>query len=346
MKQTEAQWQSTLRFAVGVTAAFVLCEFLKWLPSFLAAALVAALLGNLPIRPPAKVAIGLLVTISVSALGAFLLSVWFRGMPFVMFGLLAVWMLLAFHKMLGGGSPLPPLLMLICLATIPVITLTAPAYADVLPIALVRGMVVALAIIYLVWLPWPAVQPPKPKPLPPPRETSTLRLALLATAVILPLMLVFLLFGLADVLPVMIASLMIVANFDPRAGGRQALALIVANFGGGMCGMLLYIALSTTPSLWFLAGLLFFATLAFGARISAGGPTAPVYVIACNAMLIIFGSSLGDSAGSFSLWVTRVFQFTVAGTFAVGMMELAWHPPVRLLPLRAGRSSGSSPGKT
>ena len=43
MKQSEAQWQSTLRFAVGVTAAFVLCEFLKWLPSFLAAALVMLL---------------------------------------------------------------------------------------------------------------------------------------------------------------------------------------------------------------------------------------------------------------------------------------------------------------
>ena len=53
-------------------------------------------------------------------------------------------MLLAFHKMLGGGSPLPPLLMLICLAVVPVIALTAPPYAHVLPQALVRGMLVAL----------------------------------------------------------------------------------------------------------------------------------------------------------------------------------------------------------
>jgi hypothetical protein len=304
------------------------------------------LLGNLPMRPPLKVALGLLFTITVSALVAFLLSTWFRGNPFFLFALLGLCMLLAFHAMLGGGSPLPPLLMLICLATIPVITLTAPAYADLMPIALVRGMVVALVVIALVWLPWPVQLPPKPKPAPMPREASTLRLALLATAVILPLMLVFLLFGLVDVLPVMIATVMIVANFDPRQGRKYALALVAANFAGGLCGMLLHIALSTTPSLWFLAGLLFFATLVFGARISAGGPLSPIYVIACNAMLIIFGSAIGEGPGSLSLWLTRLFQFALAGAFAAGMMELAWHPPVRVRPFKATRRSPASPEQT
>jgi len=325
--QTQAQWQSTLRFAVGVTIAFVLCELMAWTPTFLAAVLTAALLGNLPVRPPMKMAIGLLLTIALSALVAFLLATWFRGTPFILFGLLGVCMLLAFHKMLGGGSPLPPLLMLICLATIPVITLTAPAYADVLPIALVRGMLIALVLIALVWIPWPERLPPKPAPAsaPQPREVPTLRLALLATAVILPLMFVYLLFALADVLPVMIAAVMIVANFDPRAGSKHAWGMIVANLGGGLLGFLLHVALSTTPNVWFLAALLFFATLAFGARISAGGPSVPIYVIACNAMLIIFGSAIAEGSGSLNLWLTRLFQFTLAGAFAVGMMELAWH---------------------
>jgi hypothetical protein len=226
--------------------------------------------------------------------------------------------------MLAGGSPLPPLLMLICLATIPVVTMIAPAYANLLPLALIRGIVVALLVIALMHVLWPAVVPPAPAPAPPPRMASTLTLALLATAVILPLMLVYLLFGLADVLPVMIASVMLVANFDPRRGRMHALAMIVGNCIGGALGMGLHAVLTTLPTLWFLAGLLFVVTLGFGARIAAGGPSVPVMVLACNAMLIIFGSSIASGPGSLSLWLSRLFQFTLAGAFAVGMMELAW----------------------
>jgi hypothetical protein len=337
MQQTLAQWHATLRFATGVTAAFVVCEFMGWFPSFLAAMLTGALLANLPARPPLKMAIGLVLAIAFPAQLAFLLSVWFRGMPFLLFGLVGLCMLLAFHKMLGGGSPLPPLLMLICLATIPVITLTVPAYADLMPTALTRGMIVAMLIIPLVWLAWPERLPPNPAPPPSPlREASRLRLALMSTFVILPLMFVYLLFGLTQVLPVMIGTLLIVTNFDPARGGKHALRLIVANFGGGLCALLLHTALMTTPSLWFLGGLLFLATLAFGARISAGGPMTPVYVIACNAMLVIFGSALAEGPSSLWLWIKRLGEFVLAGAFAVGMMEIAWY---RFSPRREATAS-------
>jgi hypothetical protein len=193
-------------------------------------------------------------------------------------------------------------------------------------------MIVAILIIPLVWLPWPERLPPNPAPPPPLREASRLRLALMATFVILPLMFVYLLFGLAHVLPVMIGTLLIVTNFDPGRGSKHALRLIVANFGGGLCALLLHTALMTTPSLWFLAGLLFLATLAFGARISAGGPMATIYVLACNVMLILFGSALAEGPSSLWLWVKRFSEFVLAGAFAVGMMEIAWHwfsPPRR-----------------
>ena len=60
MTQDRAQWHATLRFAVGVTVAFVGCELLGWSPSFLAAALTVALLANLPVRLSPKLAFGLL----------------------------------------------------------------------------------------------------------------------------------------------------------------------------------------------------------------------------------------------------------------------------------------------
>ena len=89
-------------------------------------------------------------------------------------------------------------------------------------------MLVALVIIALVWLPWPEPIPPQPAPAPPPLAASRLSLALRATAVILPLMLVYLLFGLVDALPVMIASVMLVANFDPTRGRKHAIGMVLA----------------------------------------------------------------------------------------------------------------------
>jgi hypothetical protein len=251
-----------------------------------------------------------------------------------MFGLVGLCMLLAFHKIFeGSGSPLPPLLVLICMATIPVLTLVAPTHADVMPIALVRGMAIALSAIALAWLLLPAMAPPTPKPPAPPRDGSALRLALLATGVIVPMMLVFLLFGLADVLPVMIGSVLIVSAADPRGSRAQATAMILGNFGGGLLGSLMHAALMTTVSAWFLAALLFLVTLGFGVRIAEGGPRLPVLVIACNAMLIILGSSIADGPTSLALWLTRLFQFVLAGAFAAGGLAVAWHlfPPPRAI---------------
>ena len=111
---------------------------------------------------------------------------------------------------------------------------------------------------------------------------------MLSTAVLLPLVLVYLLFGLSDVLPVLMGTLMLVVNFDLRSSRLQALGMILGNFAGGLFGLLLYAALLTTPSLPFLALLLFPALLLLGQRIVAGGPAAPALLVACNAMLIIF----------------------------------------------------------
>jgi hypothetical protein len=322
---SDARLHATLRFAVGVTGAFVLCELAGWLPSFIAAVLAAALLANLPVRPPPKVALVLILSTTGSALLAFVLASWFRLTPTILFGLLGLCMFLAFHVMLGSSrAAVPALLLSICLATIPVVTMVAPAQGGILPLALVRGIVVALAFIAIVHVAWPQVAPPQPAQAQVPRDDARWVLALAATAVVLPLMFVYLLFGLVDVLPVMIATVMLVANFDPTRSRRNALGMIVGNFAGGLLGMLMHTVLMTAPGIWFLAGLLFLVLLAFGARIAAGGPSVPATVIACNAMLIIFGSAIASGSGSLSLWIARLFQFTLAGAFAVGMMELAW----------------------
>ena len=137
---------------------------MQWTPTFLAAVLAVVLLANLPMRPTLKVALVLIAAMLAAALYAFVLTSLFRGTPLVLFGLIALSLFLSFHAMLSGRPSLPFMLLLICLATIPVVAMIAPAQGSVLPIAMVRGIAVALAMIGLVYLPWPRVPVPTPKP--------------------------------------------------------------------------------------------------------------------------------------------------------------------------------------
>lgn len=68
--QEDVKLHATLRFAVAVTVAFVLCEFLQWTPSFLAPVLTAVLLSKLPMRPPLKMTLALIVVMTAAALFA------------------------------------------------------------------------------------------------------------------------------------------------------------------------------------------------------------------------------------------------------------------------------------
>ena len=323
--QPHAGLHATLRFATAVTAAFVACEFLQWTPTFLAPVFTAALLANLPARPPMKVVLVLVTAMTLAALFSFALASLLRGTPALLLGAIALCMFLAFFAMLSGRPSLPFMLLLICLATIPVVVMVAPAQAGMLPTALIRGIALAVLVILVVHMPWPHVTAPRPPPAAAPGAASPLGLALLSTAVVVPLMLVYLLFGLADVLPVMVATVMMVVNFDLQRGRQQAAAMIIGNFAGGLLGLLVHSVLLTTPSLGVLALLLFPVLLWFGPRIAAGGPSAGVALIACNGMLIILSLAIASGPGSISLWLVRLFQFALAGAFAVGMMNVVWH---------------------
>ena len=326
--QDDARLNATLRFAVAVTAAFVLCEVMQWAPTFLAPVLTAVLLANLPMRPPLKLGLVLIAAMTAAALFAFVLSSLLRGTPTILLGMIALSLFLAFLAMVSGRPGLPFMLLLICLSTIPVVVMVAPAQAGAFPVALIRSIAIALGMIWLVYLPWPRTTAPTPKQAAPPSMATPLARALMSTAVVLPVMLVYLLFGLADVLPVLVTTVLLVINFDVQAGRKQALAMILGNFAGGLFGLLLHSVLLTTPSLLFLALMLFAVLLEFGQRIAAGGPVAGVALIACNAMLIIFSSAIASGPGSLALWLIRLFQFALAGAFAVGMMHLLWHRAV------------------
>lgn len=315
---------AVLRFAVAVTAAFVIAEVMGWWPSFVGAVLAAVLLASLPGRVNVRMALGLVAVMAAVAWLPYLLASLLRGVPIVLFGLLGLCMLLAFLALLHGRARLPAMLLLICLAVIPVVVMVAPAQAALLPWALLRGMALAMALVLGVQAVWPAIPSPRVAPAATALQAPPLTLALLSTAVMLPVLLFYLLFGLVDALPVIVTALMLVINFEPRQSARHAAALILGNLAGGLLGWCLHLALLTTPTLPFLVLLLWLVLLGYARCIVAGGVVGAVALVACNATLIIFGTALATGPASVMVWLTRVFQFAIAGAVALGLMHLLW----------------------
>ena len=318
-----ARVHAILRFSVGVTIAFVLAEAMRWGPTFLPAVLVAVLLTNLPFSPPLKLGLALVALMAAAALIAFLLPSLLSEAPQVLVGALALVVFIAFAAMAHGRAKLQATFLLLCIATIPVIAIIAPAQAGMMPIAMVRGLAVAVLIIWCMYALWPQIAPKAAPPTQAP-IASPVKTALVGTAVVLPLMLVYLLLGLANALPVLVTTVLLVANFDPRQGAMQGLAMMVGNLIGGLIGLMAYVLLAVVPSLITLAVIIFLIATAFAILIERGGPRAAVALLTCNSTLIILSTAIANPSSSSGVWITRLLQFAIACAFAIGMMVLVW----------------------
>ena len=310
-----------LRFSVGVTAAFIISEAMGWYPTFLAPVLAAVLLANLPRALPLKAGLFLVGMQGAASFAAYVLTSLLLQVPIVLFGGIGLIIFLCFATLAHGRGFLPIFLLLISISVIPVIAITMPQQAGALPMAFTRSMAVAVSVTWLVHAFWPRLANVAP-PAGLAAATSPVRMALIGTAIVLPLMLFYLMYGITDALPVLITTIVLVINFDPRRGASQGLAMMIGNLIGGLIATLAYAALRIAPSLTTLALLTFFVALLFAIRIERGGPAAAVAVITFNQTMIMFSLALIPESSSAGLWATRLLQFGIAFAFAIAMMSL------------------------
>jgi hypothetical protein len=188
---------------------------------------------------------------------------------------------------------------------------------------MVRGMAVAIVILWCMYALWPQLAP-RAAPAPAAPIASPVKSALVGTAVVMPLMLVYLLLGLADALPVLVTTVLLVANFDPQQGAMQGLAMMLGNLIGGLIGLAAFMLLAMAPTLVTLALITFLIAIAFAIWIEKGGPGAAIALLTCNSFLIILGTAIANPSSSSGVWITRLMQFALACLFAIGMMILVW----------------------
>jgi hypothetical protein len=319
--RAQARLHTIIRFAAGTTGAFVLCEAMGWYPSFLAPLLAGVLLASLPVAPPLKLGVALVVIFAAGAYFAYILTSLLHETPAVLFGTIGLILLLCFANLAQGRGFLPILLVLIAFSTIPIVTMIAPQQAGALPYAFMRGMAVAVSSVWVVHLLWSRLPPPAP-PASQPASELPIAKALTGVAIVLPLMLVYLMYGVTDALPVLITTVVLVINFDPKRSAMQGMAMMIGNFIGGLVALLSYALLQVAPSLAVLALITFLVALPFAVRIEKGGPGGSVGLVTFNQAIVLFSLSLAPGGSSPGLWITRLVQFGIACTFAVGMMSL------------------------
>ena len=312
-----------LRFSVATAAVFVICEWLDWQPSALAPVLTAALLANLPNALTLKAGVVLFAIMAVCAWFAFLMTTYLQQAPQVLFLLVGTMMFVAFHGLAQSKAQLPLTLLLICLAVVPLVTLTIPDLGERLTEALVRAMALAVIATWCAWAIWP--RPPAPRPAPPPVQVaSPIAAAGLATATVLPLVLIYLLFGLTDAIPVLLTTVLIVASMDEQRGKASGWGKLVGQFAGGLTAIAAYFVLQIAPSLTTFALICFIIAFLFAMQIQKGGERGGNALLAFNAAVIVLGLALLKGDANSGTLAARLVQFGIACTFAVGMMVLLW----------------------
>ena len=327
--------QFILRFAAATTGAFVLSEWMGWQPSMLGPVLTGVLLASLPNSPPLKAGLALIVIMALSAWFAFLLTTLLGPTPHILFGAIGLVLFLAFAALARGKGQLPITLLLICMGVVPVATLSAPQFADQLPGILIRAMAIAVVFTWVAYAIWPRPFAKPPAPASVPSETP-IAVAIAGTAIVLPLMLVFLLFGLTDAIPVLLTTILLVANIEEERGAANARAMLTSNFLGGVVAIGAYHLLQVAPSLATLALITFLIGLCFAGQIAKGGSQGSNYLLGYNASMVIFGLALMKGPANSGTWGARVVQFAIACIFAVSMMRL-------LMPIAKARLGRARP---
>ena len=76
------------------------------------------------------------------------------------------------------------------------------------------------------------------------------------------------------------------------------------------------------PSLAILSLVTFIVAFLFAGPVERGGPAGAVALITFNQAVVLLSLALAPGGSSSGLWLTRLVQFGMACTFAVGMMSL------------------------
>jgi hypothetical protein len=319
LTEMAAARNAALRIAFGAVVGFLLAGAFQITLFFLPALLAAQLLSLMPRPPGLAQGIGLVFLMAVLAWITLLIAGAFAGQPVAY--LLMIGLLLFFGFLLdSGGKAMPATLMLILGSTIPLVVAQSATAAAGIAGALIGAMVIALLSVWIVFVLFPA-EAGVAAAAPASRQASP-RAAFINTALLVPVLLLFLIDGRMTFVAV-IVIVNIIRQRERGAASLAALGLLFGNILGGVLASIAYVFVSiqSGPVFFLLVVLLVGLTLA--GRGVVAGPKAPIYGVAFVSFIILLG--LGASpvpSESAELFVDRLMSVLAAGAYAVGAISL------------------------
>jgi len=317
----KARLQWLIRFGVGVSGTYVVSEALEWSPAYLAPLFTAMLLAHLPRQLPLKLGLVLIAVIGTAAAVGYLISVLLVATPTVLFGCASLVIFVALNTMAHGRAVMPMTFLLISVTLVPINAIVSPAHAAALPIALTKGMAVAVLAVWIVFAIWPEGFVPKPL-LSTADVASPTRVAVVGAAILSALLLAFMLYGQNHANPVVTTTLLLVAQFEVQHGAVKGFTRVFGALVGGLMGAVAYMLLAISPSLPVFAVIVFMLAILVAPFIARGGVVGASAQMTCNSFFAVFGSALSDPDTSAGTWATRLTLMFTAWLFAIGMMIL------------------------
>lgn len=317
----------TLRLALGTSLAFGVGQFAGWRMAFLAPVL-AVLLLKAPQRPTLKSGVGLVLVIAgtFSLVLAVVLPLLQYPIPVVLFLSLALFW--TFYLGRRGGPPFAVLMMLVALTLVPLLGLESIDLSFEVAGGVAQAGLIAVLFAMLAFA---LIQAP-PAQAPPARAGNTaipdtgqnVRLAWVSTAVVVPALIAFLVFGLSSYALVLVFITLLAMEPDVSAGLKGSLGLIAGNALGGAIAIVVYELFIIYPNLLFLTLLIALVCLVLGPRIFSGGVAGALCGTALSAVLLIIGmtvSPIGPEADAKSY--SRIIQVITAALYVVAAFVLA-----------------------
>lgn len=332
--------QRALRLACGtglsLAAGFGLSLPLPFIAPMLAVFVLAAM--NQPL--PLKTAISLLLALALATGSGLLLTPLLRYAPFSGVLLVGLGLFLCFRYGQRGGNPLLVTFMVIGLTMISAAGSAAFALGLLVVEALVKGLLVALLMIFISHLLFPEPASAAPAPPPPVNHDplDTAWIALRGALVVLPAYLLALI-NPAMYMPLIMQSVNLgqqACSIRARDAGRE---LLGSTLLGGLLAILLWSGLSVFPQLWmfFLWTLLFSLFVARRLYQLVATQRSPYFWMnSLTTMILLLGQSVQDSASGKDVYAA----FAVRMGLFIAVTLYAW-AAVHLIDLRRRQPPGS-----
>jgi len=319
---TELQTTRTLRYAFGLTLAIAIAYWFQWTLSYILPIFVSMFLVP-PSKPISLKSGGLIfATITSTALSGYLISTLLASFPYIMILIVLLIIFLTFYAGTGDTSPLLVLWMLIGTLLLPMLALTSPQLSLLVAHAFIICTAVGIPITWVAHTLFPdpsnitneTTKEEKPKL----DEQRRLLQASIRTAIVIPLVIVFYVFGLNEAIVTMLFAAIIILQPDIQSGKKASAGLLIGCAFGGVVSIIVYTLLVMVPTYPFMLAIMFLTLLMIAHEMFSDKPTAPLYGLSISTFLIIIGSSVSfNDSGASSIFYTRIMLIFLAGIYVV-----------------------------